>query len=410
VRTVADIRVKKNKSGEVVGYLVRWRENGKQKYRQFRSESEALACKADHEPSAVDLVEAELKRRGEYVDFSGELDRFGRPTDASRAADAEWSVVEYARRMIDAEPDLSAGTREGYRKALRLYFEGTDFGAADVRYVRAEEIIAWWRGLTNGRQDAHRLLSRILNRAIQVGDREDNPLRRAPEVRKPRRRQDIDFDPLTVAQIERLAEAATQGSPQRGFKGRIGEMVRQRDRLLIQVMGFAGLRAGEAGGLRAQDLVKTPDGRCQMRVRQQVIRENDGMRVAPLKTSASRRTITIACSLYEDLIAFAEDFGTAEDGRLFYGPNGELRDHTLTNNMVRRAAKRAGMTGVHSHLLRHSAVSILIHSGVNPRQIQAFVGHADISMTLGVYGHLFDETGTELADAMERLRQQHRNT
>ena len=36
------------------------------------------------------------------------------------------------------------------------------------------------------------------------------------------------------------------------------------------------------------------------------------------------------------------------------------------------------------------------------------MGHSNITMTLGTYGHLFDQAGTELADIMEGLREQHR--
>jgi integrase len=242
-----------------------------------------------------------------------------------------------------------------------------------------------------------------------VGDRDDDPLRRAPEIRKPRRKRDLDFDPLTVDQIEELADAATQLSPGKGFSGELGEMTRQRDRLTILVMGLAGLRAGEAGGLRKQDLVRSGN-RCQLRIRQQVVRDtpNEPPHVGPLKTPSSRRVITIACSLWEELLAFADRFGTAADGRLFHGPNGEMRDNSLTRGVVRRAAERAGMPGVYPHLLRHSAVSVLIHEGANPKQIQEFVGHADITMTLGTYGHLFDQAGDELAAIMERKREEYR--
>jgi integrase len=64
---------------------------------------------------------------------------------------------------------------------------------------------------------------------------------------------------------------------------------------------------------------------------------------------------------------------------------------------------------VHAHLLRHSAVSLLVDDGANPKAIQAFVGHSTITMTLGVYGHLFDYGGQALADSMERRREAHRN-
>lgn len=411
---VADIRKKSD-----TAWLVRWREDGKQRYKQFRSEAEALEFKATKERSAFDqMMDAGHGRRpGFYDDGAGqtwERDRRGLWKTVAHGpgeADEErWSVAGYARRMVEAETNLASSTRATYLNAIRRYLGNTPLGKADVRDVTSETLSDWWAGLEGGRQDAHRLISKVFKRAVLVGDREDDPLRRAPEVKKPRRKTDVDFDPLTVAQIERLADAAANITPGKGFKGKLGEMVRQRDRLLILVMGFAGLRAGEAGGLRRQDLVRT-GSRCQLRVRQQAVRDTpkEMPHVAPLKTRKSRRTITIACSLFDELVAFADEFGSADDGRLFRGPNDEVRDHSLINGMVHRAAKRAGMQGIHSHLLRHSAVSLLINAGHNPRQIQEFAGHADVTMTLGVYGHLFDDTGTELAETMERLREDHRN-
>lgn len=64
---------------------------------------------------------------------------------------------------------------------------------------------------------------------------------------------------------------------------------------------------------------------------------------------------------------------------------------------------------VNAHQLRHTAVSLLIDAGANPRAIQAFIGHSDVRMTLGVYGHLFDQGGQALADIMADLHEAHRN-
>jgi hypothetical protein len=47
------------------GFLVCWREDGKRRSRKFRQEAEALDFKKAVEPSPVDELEAEAKRRGE---------------------------------------------------------------------------------------------------------------------------------------------------------------------------------------------------------------------------------------------------------------------------------------------------------------------------------------------------------
>jgi len=389
---VADIRKKSD-----TAWLVRWREDGKQRYKQFRKEDEAVAFKKERDGDALGRKIMAAPLTGSAAAWFGG----GSPAEAT---EDRWSVAGYARRMVEADASLANSTKFTYLRAIDKHFADTGLGRADVREVTTETIRDWWAALPEGaRWDSYRLLSKIVNRALTVGDREDNPLKRAPEIRKPRRGREVDFDPLTASQIEDLADAAlkaTKGLP----------MAHERDRLLILVMGFAGLRAGEAGGLRRQDLIRTGD-RCQLRLRQQVVRDTpkEAPHLAPLKTRSSRRTITIACSLFEELVDFCDRYPPAEDGRIFHGANGEARDHQLINGMVHRAARRAGMTGVHSHLLRHSAVSLLINAGANAKQVQAFAGHADVSVTLGTYSHLFDSAGTELADIMERLRREHRD-
>ena len=55
------------------------------------------------------------------------------------------------------------------------------------------------------------------------------------------------------------------------------------------------------------------------------------------------------------------------------------------------------------HDLRHTAASILIADGTLPvNVISGRLGHAKPSITLDVYGHVFDEHGQAAADAMER--------
>jgi len=44
---------------------------------------------------------------------------------------------------------------------------------------------------------------------------------------------------------------------------------------------------------------------------------------------------------------------------------------------------------MHFHDLRHSAASILLSMGVNPKVIQELLGHSEMSITLGTYSHLF---------------------
>ncbi len=387
-------------------FLVVWRDGGRgsqQRSRSFRDEAEALAFKNEKEAErGLGPFRTARERDAAHAKFWNE------PTPS--ALEDEWSVAEYTRRMIDAQ-DLRSTTRSLYLRNLRLHVDDTDLGRADVRYVTPDEVTQWWTELkksagVGARRNVVQLVSKAFNRAVLVGDRDDNPLRRAPEVKRPRPGRQEEVEPLTYGQVEDLAEAAS--APRRGQVGPVAEMSRERERLEVLVMGIGGLRAGEIGGLRRQDMTRKGE-RCQLRLRQQVVRETGKPAyVSQLKTTAARRTVDIPCWLWDEVESFVKAYAPAPDGRIFHGPNGEPRAHNDINHSVQAAGKRIAMD-VNAHQLRHTAVSLLIDRGANPREIQRFVGHSDVKMTLGTYGHLFDEGGAALADIMAELHEEHRN-
>ena len=52
------------------------------------------------------------------------------------------------------------------------------------------------------------------------------------------------------------------------------------------------------------------------------------------------------------------------------------------------------------HAFRHHFASWLVKEGANLKQLQSYMGHAKVTFTLEVYGHLFDDDGTDLAARM----------
>jgi len=63
-----------------------------------------------------------------------------------------------------------------------------------------------------------------------------------------------------------------------------------------------------------------------------------------------------------------------------------------------KLVQKAGLPPMPFHDLRHSAGTILIGMGVNPKVIQELLGHSDISITLGIYGHLFPRMQQEVVE------------
>lgn len=77
---------------------------------------------------------------------------------------------------------------------------------------------------------------------------------------------------------------------------------------------------------------------------------------------------------------------------VFPSPEGCPSMHT---NVMKRffypALRRAGLRQVSFHSLRHSNASLRIQSGQNIKYVQTQLGHASITMTMDVYGHLFND-------------------
>lgn len=75
-----------------------------------------------------------------------------------------------------------------------------------------------------------------------------------------------------------------------------------------------------------------------------------------------------------------------------------LIPNNLRNRVLAPAAKRAGLSGVGFHALRHTCASLLIERGLSPLRLQRWMGHHSAAYTLDVYGHLID---TELAPPLD---------
>jgi integrase len=66
-------------------------------------------------------------------------------------------------------------------------------------------------------------------------------------------------------------------------------------------------------------------------------------------------------------------------------------------NRATTAWARAGLARITLHECRHTFASLMIAAGVNAKALQTFMGHASISVTLDLYGHLFPGSEHEAA-------------
>ena len=53
----------------------------------------------------------------------------------------------------------------------------------------------------------------------------------------------------------------------------------------------------------------------------------------------------------------------------------------------RRIIKKAGLRSLRIHDLRHTHATLMLTAGVHPKVVSERLGHANISITLGIYSH-----------------------
>ena len=68
-----------------------------------------------------------------------------------------------------------------------------------------------------------------------------------------------------------------------------------------------------------------------------------------------------------------------------------------------RVLDRAGVPRVRFHDLRHTAASLMLNNGIPVLVVSKILGHSKPSITLDIYGHLYNEMQGDAARLMDQL-------
>lgn len=83
---------------------------------------------------------------------------------------------------------------------------------------------------------------------------------------------------------------------------------------------------------------------------------------------------------------------------------GSALDPRNVRRQFHRLLEKAGLPPMPFHDLRHSAASLLISLGINPKVVQEILGHRSLAMT-NVYSHVLPSMQKEAAEKMNSLFQ-----
>jgi integrase len=176
------------------------------------------------------------------------------------------------------------------------------------------------------------------------------------------------------------------------------------------VLTTTGLRLGEGLGLKWSD-IDFENERLVVRRALQRQRENGLVFVEP-KTSKSRRTVYFPTGTSE---ALKEHRKRQLEARLKAGDSWQANDLVFcradgrplepgnVTHQFQAALKTAGLKKVRIHDLRHTAASLHLARGENPKVVQEMLGHSTIAVTMDIYSHVTPALHAAAASKMQVL-------
>jgi len=184
-----------------------------------------------------------------------------------------------------------------------------------------------------------------------------------------------------------------------------------RLRALWYFLALTGCRRGEALGLRWDDI----DWQRKIVTIQRNLVEKSGLGVVlhdfP-KTSAGRRTVALSSFLIDVLkthqaqqvvIRQAAGDRWQEGGWVFPTDRGTWIRPGNCNRQLKRMLTRSGLPDrLHPHELRHYMATQWIAAGQPIKVVSERLGHANIQITMQIYGHLLPNMQADAAEGMDQ--------
>lgn len=216
--------------------------------------------------------------------------------------------------------------------------------------------------------------------ALMLGAINDNPFQ---FVQKPRARTsstDAKENFLDKRQAKAFYRATKVDYEDKLFKAFV----------LFRVLLFSGLRKGEALALRYQDINSE---NSTLSISKTLSRDLAGSTIVKEpKTKSGHRIVGIDQTTLDLLLALCKqrklenEVMNGDDNFIIFSNtrNGYLTP-SKPDKWLARIINRHQLKKITVHGLRHTYATLAIEAGINPKQLQYQLGHADIKTTLNIY-------------------------
>lgn len=287
-------------------------------------------------------------------------------------ADRSWSVADWLDHWVETTVKLRNRERtvELYEGLIRRYLK-PNIGSRRLKELSVSEFQATINYLASSGvgprtiQQTRMVLSSALNRAL----RDELIHRNVARLVDLPKYTPKEIQPWTLADAQAFVRAA------KGHQWELG----------FQLLLTYGMRRGEVLGLRWQD-IDLAEGVIQ--VRQQIQRVKGELVAGPVKTDAGRRSLPLLPHIRERLSTAAanRDTGLAHD-LIFVSKTGHAVEPGNFARAFQLLIEKTGLRRITVHQTRHTAATLLKSFGVQSRDVQLILGHANISTTEQLYQH-----------------------
>jgi len=348
--------------------------------------------------------------------------------DGAVMPDERQTVAQFLDRWLEHKRSrMRMRAWQTYEQAVRLHLS-PGLGRLVLGRLKAAAIEAWFQQHQESGTSARniRYARTVLRAALNQARKWDLVSVNAAALVEPPRHTARQIEPLTPAQARTLLEAS------RGH--RLGA--------LVSVATALGLRLGEGIGVRWVDvdleagtlsvrqaiersggdaaarrplLVARRDLRRKIaaapkrsaerrelwqqleaiRIKWRQVRTT--LRVTEPKSQRSRRTVRLPSVVLTRLKAhrtrqlkerLAAGSAWTDTGLVFTTPFGTALDPRRATREFKALLVTADLPSVRFHDLRHTAATLLLAQGVDPRTIMETLGHSQISLTMNTYSHV----------------------
>jgi integrase len=327
---------------------------------------------------------------------------------------AHGTLVDHSRETLGAflirwdrdwaSTNVSPKTRERWRE-LAVNQIVPRLGNAPIQRIKPSHLAELYaelmrEGSTKGGPLAaatvghcHRLLRRALGHAVTWGLIQQNPA----AIARPPRAADTEIKIASDEEITLVLEH---------LKRRHGQL-----HALATLALATGARRGELCALTWKDFNA---GTSMLRIERALESTKAcGLRVKAPKTKHGRRTISIAAPAVEELRAhwkmqqeerLALGLGRATPDDLIFGhaDGSPYNPDTLSKDWLCATTAAVGRP-INLHSLRHHHAAVLIASGVDILALSRRLGHANPTITLSVYGHLYPSAVDKVTQAVDEM-------